>query len=215
MAATTESYPTNSTMPGHLQVRHIVPATITTVTCVALILVIVVGLKCCALVRRQRILNFVGRTFSPSESQQQLPVKSTKKCSNDEFLSCSHKIFQTKVASDEDWDEQSIGSSENECVDDTMKCMEALGVVSSQESSSSNLHLEAINSEKCAIINPELLKKELEVEVEMHHSLFDEDIKTKTLLSKIARGSCSRHESEEDLCAGLGDPTMYPTEVLP
>ncbi len=202
-----ESYPTNSTIPGPSQVRHIVPAIITAVTCVALILVIVVGLKVCALLRRQRILNFVGRTFSPSESQQQLPVKSTKKCSK-ELLSCSNKSFQTKVASDDDWDKLSIGScGDDESDESTLKCMEALCEIASNESSDSNLHQDEVSlSQNYTIINPELLKKELEVEVEVHPSLFQEDSKTKSLLSKIARGSCSQHESEEDLCAGLSDP---------
>lgn len=191
---------------------NLVPVAITTVTCIAVIMLIVVVLKICALLRRRRILNFVGRVFTPSsESQQKLPVKNKKH--SKEFLSCSHK---RKVATDSsEWEDDVAESCEQaiEHTDEISKCIELKGEAWTIEEPDCNLHVqdEVECPEKFAVINPDLYEKEFEVEVEVHPSIYQEYHKTKSLLSKIARGSSSQDSEEEDLCAN----PIYPSTAIP
>lgn len=193
-ATTLDSYPPS----------HVLPAAITGVACIGLVILMVIGLKACALLRRQRTLSFVRRSFTlSSESQQHLPVKTkVKEKRGKALLSGSHKNFQTRVVND---NVSVDGSSEQELNSDGTHADDGLESPEEATSASSgnSLHdIEAGCSNNYVSLNSELLKKEVQVEVEVHPSIFQDDIKNKSLLSKIARGSCSE-EQEYDLCTGL------------
>ena len=159
----------------------------------------------------------MGRVFTPaSESQQALPVKEKKQ--SKEFSSCPQKSFQTKVANDNDWDKSASESYEQEDDfmqrDETSMCIETLVDEVQAHDDNGSCQDEVSHPEKYVFINSELLKKELEVEVEVHPSIFQEDIEAKSLLSKIARGSCSRECEKDGLCAGLENPIRHSTAEL-
>lgn len=149
---------------------HMLPAAVTTVGVLVLLVILVIGFKICTHLRKRPS---IGRIFTPpSESEQNLPIRLPKIKRDERPIKNTEKTELRDGGAESsllETPETSLTQEDCEGEDPSIGCCDSPSEVSLRGSTGSNYLHDRVGANDYFIINPQL-RHELKVEVEIHDS---------------------------------------------